>query len=111
TEFAFSLLAGDAPDRFYSVPQVELKDRKLASTGRVKDVRQIFLTDEWMGIKIGLQSGKKTVFWRFPIETISMSEEGFERVYQCSVVMPNWKFNLEPGAKFRVHLMQEIRLL
>jgi len=111
TEFAFSLLAGDAPDRYYSAPKVELKDRKLASTGSVQDSRQIFLTDEWMGIKIGLQSSKKAVFWRFPIETISMSEEGFERVYQCSVVMPNWKFNLEPGAKFRVNLTQEIRLL
>jgi len=35
--------------------------------------------------------------WRFPIETVSMSEAGFERVYQNSVVVPLWEVDLAPG--------------
>lgn len=111
TEFAFSLLAGDAPDRYYSIPDIAPEDRKLASSGSVEKIKQLSLTDEWMGIQIDLRVNKKTTFWRFPIETISMSEEGFERVYQCSIVMPNWKITLEPREKFRVTIVQNIRSL
>ena len=107
-EFVFSLLAGNAPDRYYSVSGKKLADPKLASTGIVKQNKNISLTDEWMGVHIDLTTSKKTDFWRFPIETISMSEAGFERVYQCSVVWPNWKFNLEPGQKFQVNIKQSI---
>ena len=32
--------------------------------------------------------------WRFPIETVSQSESGYDRVYQSSVVFPNWQLQL-----------------
>ena len=110
-EFVFSLLAGNAPDRYYSVSGKKLDDPKLASTGIVRNKNNISLTDEWMGVGIDLTTSKKTDIWRFPIETISMSEAGFERVYQCSVMLPNWKFKLEPGHKFQVNIKQSIHQL
>ena len=111
TEFAFSLLAGNAPDRYYVVPGVELADRKLASTGAVSDVSSIALRDEWLKLQAEISVSKKADIWRFPIETISMSEAGFERVYQCSIVMPNWKFQLQPGQKWQATIKQKISLI
>ena len=107
-EFVYSLLAGNAPDRYYSVKGKKTEQPNLASTGIVIGIQEMSLTDEWMGIKIDLNVNKKADFWRFPIETISMSEAGFERVYQNSVVLPNWKFSLEPGEKFMVNIKQTI---
>jgi 4-alpha-glucanotransferase len=107
-EFVFSLLAGNAPDRYYTISGKKLENPEFVSTGIVAHKNNISLTDEWMGIRIDITTSKKTDFWRFPIETISMSEAGFERVYQCSVVLPNWKINLQPGQKFQVNIKQSM---
>jgi alpha-amylase len=42
--------------------------------------------------------------WYFPMETISNSEAGFERVYQGICVTPTWELQLEPGATWEVEL-------
>jgi hypothetical protein len=39
-----------------------------------------------------------------PIETISNSEAGFERVYQGSVLVLSWPLRLGPGEHAAVHL-------
>jgi alpha-amylase len=36
--------------------------------------------------------------WWAPIDTISNSEAGFERVYQGSALLLSWPLSLEPGA-------------
>jgi hypothetical protein len=59
-------------------------------------------------IDIQLIFNKKTTIWRFPIETISQSEGGFERVYQSSVVVPNWQIQLDPLAEWSVEINQRI---
>jgi alpha-amylase len=51
---------------------------------------------------------KKATLWRFPIETISMSEAGFERVYQGSVILPNWKIRLGNSKTWQVTIEQYI---
>ncbi|MEW6684966.1 MAG: alpha-amylase/4-alpha-glucanotransferase domain-containing protein [Candidatus Edwardsbacteria bacterium] len=51
---------------------------------------------------------KEANLWRFPIETISQSEAGFERIYQSSVFCFHWKFSLEPQETWDVALKQEI---
>ncbi len=110
-EFAASLLAGNAPDRNYIIPGVELKNTNLASFGSVENVKNIFLRDDWLGIQVGFEVNKAATIWRFPIETISMSEAGFERVYQCSVIMPHWKIKLEPGKRWSVIIKESIEQL
>jgi hypothetical protein len=34
-------------------------------------------------------------FWIAPIETVSESEEGFERVYQGSQILARWRISTE----------------
>ena len=110
-EFATSLLAGNAPDRNYIIPGVELKNSKLASIGSNENIKKILLRDDWLGLQVGFELNKAATIWRFPIETISMSEGGFERVYQCSVVMPHWRIKLEPGEQWSVNIKENIEQL
>jgi alpha-amylase len=70
---------------------------------------EIHLIDEWFGIDIGLFMEQSSVIWRFPIETVSQSEGGFERVYQSSVLLPNWRLNLSPEQSWRTKMVLKIK--
>ncbi len=98
SEFNFSLLAGNAPDRYYDIPGHVLEKRHLASTGETNNVGEVRLVDEWLKLTITLAFSQPAVLWRAPVETVSQSEAGFERVYQSSMVMPLWRISLAPGA-------------
>jgi 4-alpha-glucanotransferase len=100
TESVFALLAGMAHDRYFYSPGYDVNPRHLASSGSLGPLSQFGLRDEWLGVDILMTLEKPAEIWRFPIETVSMSEGGFERVYQCSVVMPIWKLALEPGGSW-----------
>ena len=51
---------------------------------------------------------RKAELWRFPIETVSQSEGGFERAYQSSVIFPHWGVPLKPEGVWRVRIVQEV---
>jgi alpha-amylase len=111
-EFAFTLLAGDADDRYYyavlfnkglenGIPPkrdmggIKLDDKRLRSNGEIKNVKEIGARDDGhLKININWKFDKPANLWRFPIETISLSEAGFERVYQGSVIFPHWSISL-----------------
>jgi len=107
-EFNYGLLAGNAPDRYYYFEKDFDGGKNLASLGSVEDVQFAGLKDEWMKLDIQLKFDKVADIWRFPIETISQSESGFERVYQSSVVVPNWLLKLNKRSKWIVKIKQEI---
>lgn len=96
-EFNFSLSAGKAPDRYYRIPGQVLREKDLSSIGEDTDIIEVSMVDEFLGISIKLASTEKALLWRFPIETVSQSEGGIERVYQSSVLFPHWHLRLEPG--------------
>ena len=54
SEFNFSLLAGNAHDRYYDIPGHVLDKRNLASTGETNNVNQVSLVDEWLKLKLTL---------------------------------------------------------
>jgi len=107
-EFNFALLAGDAPDRYYYFDQELNENKNLASMGIVESARKAGLRDEWQKIDVLVEFNKNVDVWRFPVETISQSEGGFERVYQSSVVLPNWKIRLVPSGVWTVKIHQKI---
>lgn len=96
-EFNFSFLAGNAHDRYYDIPGHVLEKRHLASMGETNNVGAVSLVDEWLKIKLALSFGRPATLWRAPVETVSQSEAGFERVYQSSMVMPLWRLSLGSG--------------
>lgn len=101
-EFNINLLAGDAPDRYYSIPGQKLEDARLASMGTLDGITEVQLLDEWSRMKVVLKIDQRCYLWRFPIETISLSESGFERIYQGSCLLFYWPLELEAGGKFEV---------
>ena len=107
-EFGFSLQAGNTPDRYYVIPKMKLKDNKLGSIDETPDVCEVTLVEEWIGLKVRLSWDKPATLWRFPIETISNSEGGFERTYQSSVVVPNWEIEFIPDGKWNLNIKLEV---
>jgi hypothetical protein len=50
--------------------------------------------DEAKKFEVEVKTDQKKLFWIFPIETISLSEAGFERTYQGLCVAISSKFSL-----------------
>jgi 4-alpha-glucanotransferase len=47
---------------------------------------------------------KKAQVWTHPLWTVSLSEGGFEKVYQGAIVMPLWQVSLAAGQSWRVEI-------
>jgi alpha-amylase len=97
-EFNFGLLAGDAPDRYYKVAGAKLEGSRFNSFLELGPVAEMALVDEWLDLALTLRFSQKADLGGLPIETISQSEGGFERVYQNTLLLPRWSLDLAPGA-------------
>ena len=107
-EFNINFLAGDAPDRYYWIPGHDLEDRKLASQGQSEHVSEIRLIDEWVGLEVVLRASRECSLCRFPVETVSLSESGFERIFQGSCLFLFWPLELERDKPFDVMITLEM---
>jgi alpha-amylase len=85
-ESVVNLLAPDAADRFFETPD---GPQNLRFTGAVPGPT-LRMEDGWQGVKVALHAPGAQHFWVAPIETVSESEEGFERVYQGSQILAAW---------------------
>ncbi len=88
-ELVLNLLAPDAHDRYFLAKDVH---RPLEFRGEI-DSAKLVVVDEWQRVKITLETRPQACWWIVPVETISQSELGFERVYQGSAVMAVWKID------------------
>jgi alpha-amylase len=105
----YSMLAGDAGDRYYFSSEKELGNPRLNSMFTLENSRNLGLKDEWKGISVSLDLSSGADFWVYPVETISLSESGFERVYQASCVMPVIDVQLRENT-FSFSVTEKIRL-
>jgi len=106
-EFCFGLLAGHSDDAFYRANGIGQTERFLDSRGEIETAR-IALVNEYLGLEIALGLRAPSRLWRMPIETISLSEAGFERVYQASCIVPLWDIALKPGEKWQTSFEFEL---
>ena len=112
TEWNLTLLAGDAPDRNYYVKGRTLEHSRLNSLGTEDGVKTAGMTDGWLQLDLRFELEKEAKFFRYPVETISQSEGGFERVYQGSCLMFGWEISLAPGKAFSTtfqHCWKELK--
>ncbi len=109
-ELNFGLQAGHAEDRYYYLKEGKLKDAYLDSHGVLDKTDFIGLRDDWRKLDIRLSMDNPANIWRFPIETISLSEGGFERVYQSSAVVLFWKIRLDKKwtVRFELNISKKI---
>jgi hypothetical protein len=85
-ESIINLLAPAEPDRFFETPQ---GPQNLRFSGTLPGPL-LRMEDGWQRIRITLHAPGAKEFWVAPIETVSESEEGFERVYQGSQILAIW---------------------
>lgn len=98
-EFNVSLLAGDAPDRYFVDDTGEFSNKPLVTEGEALHRKYWGMRDEWSGIEISwsLDQAARTLF--YPVETVSQSEDGFEKTYQGTCLWFLWDVALQPGEK------------
>jgi len=70
----------------------------------MQGVEQVELVDELRCFVVPLTLSRPARLWRLPVETVTLSEEGFERVYQSSTVLPSWGLPLRPGEPQEIEL-------
>jgi alpha-amylase len=109
-EFCLALLAGHSDGAYYRFDGHTLDDTHLDSRGEVVSVSHLALVNEWLGVEVALSLPQAPArVWRVPIETISLSEAGFERVYQAACIVPLWTIRLPPGEQWHAEFEFELR--
>ena len=108
-EFNLAMLAGNAPDRYYFTSETD-NAGKLSAINAFPSLQSIGVADEWSGIRVNIATKRPVEVWTCPVETVSVSEGGFERLYQSSAIMLLWDVKLEPGAAWEGDLVHRVTL-
>lgn len=108
-EFNFAMLDGRSDLCRYYTDGGYLEDSGQTSKGENTEVSFFGIENKLAAIKIGLSFSETCTLWRFPVETVSQSESGFEKEYQSSVLIPHWKFSLRQGSEWAVRIRLTIR--
>jgi len=66
-------------------------------TGAAADVAALGQGNSWLGLEVETSVRPAADAWHAPIETVSNSEAGFERVYQGGALLLSWLVRLAPG--------------
>jgi hypothetical protein len=106
-QWNLSLTGGDSPERYYDLPGRPA----FRSRGAARDRTGIGLVDEWMALAATLRWERPAAVGWAPVETVSLSEAGLERIFQGSSLLLAWPLALEPGEAWeaRVRLTLEDR--
>ena len=96
-ELVLNFLAPTEPDRFFEV-QGERHPLRWTAAVPASTLRVV---DEWQNVAATIEAPSAGQFWIAPIETVSESELGFERVYQGSQILALWPVELAAGAPWR----------
>lgn len=86
-EMILNLLAADAPDRYFETAA----GRNPLSFAGALPAPRMNAVDEWQRLRVTLDAAQAREFWIAPVETISESEDGFERVYQGLQILAVWQ--------------------
>ncbi|MDD5259854.1 MAG: DUF1926 domain-containing protein [bacterium] len=103
SEYCFAGTTGhDDGCFYYSLEDTAKIDNKyMDSIEENLESRGIGIKDYFTRIDACWQCSEPATIWRFPLETVSQSESGFERSYQGSVIMPFWQVDLKPKGQWQ----------
>jgi 4-alpha-glucanotransferase len=95
SEWALTMLGGGGnPQAWWEVSgERTAHDR----TGAATSVDSLGQGNSWLGLEVETSVSPSADAWHAPIETVSNSEAGFERVYQGSALLLSWLVRLGPG--------------
>ncbi len=97
-EWNINLLGGGHSEvAYYKISGVTLDDSHLDSWGELSAIDHLILGNQGLDIEIEVDIAPEVKLWRFPVETISNSEAGIERLYQASCLVFLLPLKLPPG--------------
>ncbi|MGV7220459.1 MAG: alpha-amylase/4-alpha-glucanotransferase domain-containing protein [Nitrospinales bacterium] len=108
-EFNLTLLAKDAVDRYYTLNEDRLPDGLMKSEGELTSVEKFALHDDWSKFVISFLISEGANLWRFPVETVSQSEGGYEKTYQGSCVLIHWDITLNGSKTTELEIGFDVR--
>lgn len=97
-ETVVNMLAPNESNRFFETPT---GPQSLRYTGALP-APVLHLQDGWQKLRVTLHAPGAENFWIAPIETVSESEDGFERVYQGSQILARWRLSTQKVLSARV---------
>lgn len=100
-ETNWGLSGGDGPQAYSVWPGGNLV--RLSDLHAVDSAAEVALVNEWFG-RVVVASDRQAGWWQFPVETISNSEAGFERVYQGTCLLTYWPLELGEGQTWQTVL-------
>lgn len=89
-EWNLTLLAPDARDRRVLVNGRPARPARLNAETDHREVVELSLEDGWSGIRASFCPDRPVRLQRYPVETISRSEQGFEATYQGTCFLLVW---------------------
>ncbi len=107
-EFNIATFSGDDQKRFYCMEDRQAKGKTLAAVSNAGKVSDFGITDDQLKLDINFKLDPPGQLWRFPIYTVSLSEQGFEKVHQSTVLFPNWKLSLDPQQSWEVRILNKM---
>ena len=96
-----------ADDRYY-VTDREEKAGHLSTVAVWSGLRHAGVADDWTGLRCELHFSDAADVRVFPVETVSQSEDGFELIYQSSVMLPCWRMKLDAGEQWSQTIRVEL---
>lgn len=103
-EAIVNFLAPSAPDRYFESSGQRYPLRWAAAV----PASELRVVDEWQHVAMTLSAPGARDFWIAPIETVSESEDGFERIYQGSQILAVWPVELAPGGEWEGRLEMRV---
>ena len=89
-ELNLAFYMGPPPDRVVEINGQRAADPSLFAVNETADVREVRVVDAWLGLAARLALDPPATLWRCPVQTISRSEAGYERVAQQIALLPHW---------------------
>ncbi|HEX7949873.1 MAG TPA: alpha-amylase/4-alpha-glucanotransferase domain-containing protein [Candidatus Limnocylindrales bacterium] len=78
------------------------------TSGSASAVSALAQGNDYVGVTVATSISTPATAWWAPVETISNSESGFERVYQGSGLLLSWPLALPAGETFTVHVRHAV---
>ena len=105
-EWSLHLLGGGGnPQAWYDVDGARSAHD---GTGLATATSAIGFGNDWVGVAATARPEPAADAWWSPIETVSNSESGFERVYQGSTLLLSWPLRLAPGETRRLRVRVDV---
>jgi len=93
----FNFQAGHAYDRYILVDNQRSDNAWLDAPGRYTRAFGVAMVDEYRNLAAAVVSDQEAELWHTPLFTVSLSEGGFEKVYQGTTLVHVYRVKLSDG--------------